>query len=207
MNPMASTNPRPAYRATPTVSQGPEVAVDVSGSGSLSAEPSGGDQLVHHENLTTSADPSELAARAVAAFAPRRFPKHAFSVVYFARAGGLVKIGVASDLSRRVRALRAGSPVALEIIAYGVGTREREQTIHRHFAASRRHNEWFEPTLELVTVMLWANQRSTAWDRILNQRPRFVTVVDRSIPPALVLRNALRIVEPITPSTSPSEAA
>ena len=75
---------------------------------------------------------------------------HSGSVVYFIAAyRGLVKIGVARDVQKRLRALQTGSGVALTLLATVPGSYALERHYHDRFAAFRRHGEWFErhPTL------------------------------------------------------------
>lgn len=65
---------------------------------------------------------------------------------YFVRAEtGLIKIGVAADVAKRVSALRTSSPVPLELLAQTRGGRELEADYHERFAAHRSHGEWFAP--------------------------------------------------------------
>lgn len=56
---------------------------------------------------------------------------------------GLVKIGRAQEPSHRLRTLQCGSPTELRILRTVVGDRQREIDLHRRFASSRRHGEWF----------------------------------------------------------------
>lgn len=56
----------------------------------------------------------------------------------------LVKIGHAGDLRARVRGLMAGSPVPLVLRGHWDGDTGTEARLHRHFAACRRHGEWFD---------------------------------------------------------------
>jgi hypothetical protein len=65
--------------------------------------------------------------------------------VYFLAGAGLIKIGVTSNLTSRLRAIRNSSPVPLELIGSldKQGT-FREMQLHGRFASLRRHGEWFE---------------------------------------------------------------
>lgn len=74
--------------------------------------------------------------------------------VYFARAGsdGLVKIGFAVTVARRLKHLSAGCPTPLILLREAPGTRQTEAWLHRHFAEARRHGEWFEFREEMLTV-------------------------------------------------------
>lgn len=62
--------------------------------------------------------------------------------VYYIRMGDLIKIGYASNISRRMRAY----PPSAELLAAHPGTIELEKSIHADFHAFlRRGREWFEP--------------------------------------------------------------
>lgn len=68
--------------------------------------------------------------------------------------GGLIKIGVAGDVAGRLESLQTGSPVLLEVRAVITdGGEALELSLHKRFAASRRHGEWFEPTPELLALI------------------------------------------------------
>ncbi|WP_329167316.1 GIY-YIG nuclease family protein (plasmid) [Streptomyces sp. NBC_01717] len=53
------------------------------------------------------------------------------------------KIGVTSDLQRRLREIQNMSPVKLEVLWSCPGSNALEQAIHAHFAEARSHGEWF----------------------------------------------------------------
>lgn len=75
--------------------------------------------------------------------------------VYFLQAeqGGLIKIGKADNPASRVATIRRMSPVPLRILAITPGGYELEQKLHRRFAESRAHGEWFCPTSELLSLI------------------------------------------------------
>ena len=58
-------------------------------------------------------------------------------------ANSLVKIGWALKPERRCFDLQAGSPALLEVVREYPGGRRMEQWLHGHFAAQRKHREWF----------------------------------------------------------------
>lgn len=73
--------------------------------------------------------------------------------VYFIQSthGGLIKIGVAEDIDVRLAAMQRMCPVPLRVLGQVPdGGQEHEQRLHAHFAAARRHGEWFEPVPELT---------------------------------------------------------
>lgn len=65
--------------------------------------------------------------------------------VYFVEAigVGLIKIGITHDIERRMRVLRANSPVPLALLAAIPGTLFDERRLHDQFARERAHGEWF----------------------------------------------------------------
>ncbi|NQT15096.1 MAG: GIY-YIG nuclease family protein [Planctomycetes bacterium] len=72
-------------------------------------------------------------------------------VVYFIEAVGLdrIKIGRSQDADARLESLRTGSPVPLRLLGV-IPPGGKEGEIHRAFAASREHREWFASTPELM---------------------------------------------------------
>lgn len=80
----------------------------------------------------------------------RQLPLRPSELVYFVEAEtiGLIKIGRASDMDERMRALRIGSPDKLTLL--GVVRRANaaalESQLHARFAADRHHGEWFNPS-------------------------------------------------------------
>jgi len=98
----------------------------------------------------------DLLARAVRANASAR------EIVYFLQAegDGRIKIGTTKDLRRRLRVLRAGSPVRLRLIAMVRGGRDLERMLHLAFASLRRgRTEWFEPGERLVSYVRGLRKR------------------------------------------------
>jgi hypothetical protein len=67
------------------------------------------------------------------------------SYVYFIRAlGGLgVKIGVTTNVTKRLKALRIASPNRLELLGYILGDVEMERVLHIRFDEHRLRGEWF----------------------------------------------------------------
>jgi hypothetical protein len=57
--------------------------------------------------------------------------------VYFARLGGLIKIGFSKDPDRRAKDLNA------ELLGFCVGDRDLERALHEEFAKTRVRGEWF----------------------------------------------------------------
>jgi hypothetical protein len=67
------------------------------------------------------------------------------STLYFLAGAGLIKIGVTTNLTSRLRAIRNSSPVSVEVLATMPGCGIfKEMQLHDRFAALRRHGEWFE---------------------------------------------------------------
>jgi len=93
--------------------------------------------------------------------AVRRLLAHAVDtvereLVYFVQAEhrGRIKIGTTKNLDRRIKVLRAGSPVELHVIGIARGGRRLEQMLHIAFAPLRRgRTEWFEPGESLLSYI------------------------------------------------------
>lgn len=81
--------------------------------------------------------------------------------VYFLAGAGLIKIGVTTNPTSRVRAIRNSSPVPLELLGLHKADMLFEMFMHQRFAHLRRHGEWFEDAPELREVI----------DAILNGHP------------------------------------
>lgn len=73
-------------------------------------------------------------------------------MIYFVRPkgqSGPIKIGLADDAHRRLRALEANSPMRLELIATFDGGKDVECRFHEHFLPQQAHYEWFHWSSEL----------------------------------------------------------
>lgn len=80
------------------------------------------------------------------------------SQVYVIKRKGarLIKIGVTTNVKRRMRALAAAGGGELELLVSFPGTREDEQALHARFAEHRRQGEWFEYARPLQR---WVHER------------------------------------------------
>lgn len=76
--------------------------------------------------------------------------------VYFvhAKKTGLIKIGTSIQPSKRIAALKNGSPDHLRLIAIMPGGRTTEALIHERFENCRKRGEWFEATADLISYIL-----------------------------------------------------
>lgn len=94
------------------------------------------------------------------------------AVVYFVRAVTMrnIKIGVATDMRKRLTALQCGSPDTLELL----GTYEcadalaEEGRLHRQFKTWRMHGEWFHPGGDLLAFI----KERTGWVQRMGPAPR-----------------------------------
>jgi hypothetical protein len=73
--------------------------------------------------------------------------------IYFVSAGGLTKIGWASDPFRRICQLAIGCPAPLLLEAYVPGSEMTEHRLHRAFASHREHGEWFRQNPRLRALL------------------------------------------------------
>ncbi|MGG7568954.1 GIY-YIG nuclease family protein [Streptomyces sirii] len=64
-----------------------------------------------------------------------------------------VKIGVTSDVPRRLREIQNMCPVELEVLWSHPGGRALEQALHAHFAENHSHGEWFTFEVDPVSVV------------------------------------------------------
>ena len=78
------------------------------------------------------------------------------SNVYFIQAatGGPIKIGVSSDVKKRLTALQMCCPVPLRVLhTIPGGGHSLETELHKRFAAWRLHGEWFDNVGELMALI------------------------------------------------------
>lgn len=76
--------------------------------------------------------------------------------IYFLRQvgeRGPVKIGCSINPPNRLECFNALSPVPLEILAVTPGSHEIERRLHKMFASSRSHGEWFNATDQLEALI------------------------------------------------------
>lgn len=71
------------------------------------------------------------------------------SCVYFAEAGGLIKIGVTENVKARLSSLQTGCPSPITLIKVIRGGRKTEERIHKRFSHLRTKGEWFQITDDL----------------------------------------------------------
>lgn len=88
--------------------------------------------------------------------------------------GDTVKIGRSTQLARRVGDIQRMSPVPLLLLWSHPGDHELETRLHRHFAASRIHGEWFtfpdDDPVQLVRKAV--EEQPWAQKREVPQKPR-----------------------------------
>ena len=82
----------------------------------------------------------------------RREPRLLTGWVYFIQAerSAAIKIGFATDVSKRIAQLQTGTHEALVLIGLLPGTVRDEKALHRRFCHYRIRSEWFEPSGELL---------------------------------------------------------
>jgi hypothetical protein len=81
-----------------------------------------------------------------------RFPKSEY-YVYFARAGGLMKIGCSRRPVDRLVQIAEWIPFQIELAAVCPGAFDFEAALHAHFAESWSHLEWFHATPEMEAMV------------------------------------------------------
>jgi hypothetical protein len=72
-------------------------------------------------------------------------------IVYFIQAGarGPIKIGLTSDVRRRLFSLQTASPQPLRLLGGIPGGQGLERALHRELAAHHIKGEWFRPAPEV----------------------------------------------------------
>jgi hypothetical protein len=83
--------------------------------------------------------------------------------VYFIQAGdgGPIKIGHATNVRRRVAALRTACPAEILALGYIDGDEKDEQALHRQFNGDRVRGEWFRSSSALLAVVAEATPIAT----------------------------------------------
>lgn len=73
------------------------------------------------------------------------YEPHPQTYVYFIRAvgAGAIKIGVTSNVKKRLYGLRSASPGRLELLGYVVGDTDLERDLHGRFFDWHLRGEWF----------------------------------------------------------------
>src|ERR1700756_1314270 len=66
---------------------------------------------------------------------------------------GVIKIGWATDVERRIYGLQISAPSPLVLLAAIKGTHKTERSLHDRFADTRTFGEWFQPTPELLAYI------------------------------------------------------
>lgn len=64
-------------------------------------------------------------------------------VVYFIRAGDMIKIGSTINITQRFQAIRTACPTPIELLGTLKGAVASEAMLHVAFAKHRSHGEWF----------------------------------------------------------------
>ena len=72
-------------------------------------------------------------------------------IVYFIGGDvGPIKIGMTASAANRLARIQSTCPFPVRVLASMPGGRSEEMRLHRQFAASRLHGEWFERSPELL---------------------------------------------------------
>lgn len=61
-----------------------------------------------------------------------------------------IKIGVATNVEKRLATLRSCCPISLKVMATRPGGIDRERAYHKQFAEHRLHGEWFDPHPDIL---------------------------------------------------------
>jgi hypothetical protein len=94
-------------------------------------------------------------AQQIAARAPSQL-RSGEGVVYLIRSGPRHKIGITTNLNRRIDQLKAQAPYPLEVVHTASGKRyaQMESQLHRAYEDCRVHGEWFELDPDQVAAVI-----------------------------------------------------
>lgn len=109
--------------------------------------------------------------------------------VYFvlAPSAKAVKIGITTDIPARINAIRAVSPVEIELLREIPANVETERQLHKKFSHLRMHGEWFRYEAELQAAIA-----SGEIEAIQVQRRKHIVVKEREIPLWLFFHELMR---------------
>lgn len=97
---------------------------------------------------------------------PKRRPSEC---VYFiqAKTVGLIKIGITTDVVRRMCTLQVGSPDVLELLSVEPSDDPAalESSLHGRFWQERAHGEWFRPSATLMAYVTENGMSLADYDR------------------------------------------
>lgn len=100
--------------------------------------------------------------------------------IYFAKdkTSGLIKVGKAADLDKRVAQLRAMNAGEIEVLVVWPceASARLEELIHRVLDGTRHHGEWFKPSALLTRIV--ARTQAGRLDTMRVLRPRYATLED-----------------------------
>lgn len=88
-------------------------------------------------------------------------PRQRYVYAVEAVESGRVKIGIAEDPAKRLQGHQVSSPERLRLLKVVPGDRKLERELHRRFADSRLHGEWFAPTLE---ISAWLSEATSGFE-------------------------------------------
>lgn len=93
---------------------------------------------------------------------------HHTEIVYFMKAGELVKIGMTrGNVLTRAAQLQTGCPHKIEVLCTINGDQERESRLHRQFAHLRVHGEWFFASIDMMACIEALKDSQEAADKAL----------------------------------------
>ena len=74
------------------------------------------------------------------------------TIIYFIQQGngGSIKIGISSNIEKRLASLQTGSPYKLKVLLTIKGSEKLEKEIHSKFAEYRLSGEWFKPVKQIT---------------------------------------------------------
>lgn len=90
-------------------------------------------------------------------------------LVYFARGGGLYRIGFTADIEGRAASMQAMSPVVIEFVQSIPGNRRLRNFLHALFDADRQHADWFKDS-DPLQMLVQAEDPIRALEDLIEDR-------------------------------------
>lgn len=98
---------------------------------------------------------------------PPKVPSFVYFIATRPPRGKKIKIGFATNVHKRLKALQTSSPVKLQLVLSFPGTRQDEQALHKRFAEHRMEGEWFrwcKAIADYIDEQFDADQTPNEWD-------------------------------------------
>ncbi|PID03615.1 hypothetical protein CSV67_02950 [Sporosarcina sp. P2] len=119
--------------------------------------------------------------------------------VYFVQAeiGGPIKIGSASNVSKRIKALQTGNPEKLRVLHTTTGGKRLEFHLHRKFTEHHKFGEWFynsEEIYELIAKLKYEDKHfGELWSLSQFARNNYSDISDDELNTLIAISNSFSL--------------